>query len=303
LPCCKSGFESPHPLHIPFDSHQQSRYHAPMILSELQGFLSWACPDRQPEINQSTPRRSLEDDIDIEWFVHFADEDIDEEIFRSMIMAYLAYCAGKPRPRACVIFSVSNYHMTAHASMVGGRLECATREQAVHHGETTISGSAPALFMNMRLPETGGPTQRRIIKEYYIDGRLHRSGASPSSALPAVECSTTAELQGSRFYIESDVDMQFWQHGQPLPGPLPFRLHYGSVVISAHKNGRLQETINGLDVHWSPHYSDEKIPPHPLRLSAERVETTHDKKRIDAFTADPKHADVVERVVQGMNLA
>lgn len=253
-------------------------------------------------IHESPPRRSLEDDVDTEWSVHFTDDDMDESIFRALIMDYLTYCAGRPRPRACVVFSLMNYHMTAHASTVAGRLECATREEpAVHRGKS-VSGSAPAIFMNIQAPGTGALTQKRTVKEYYIDGRLHRSGSSPGSALPAVERSTMTELQDSRLYVESNVDTEFWQHGQPLPGPLPFSVHYDSVVVSVHSDGGIQETINALDVRWSPQYSDDKIPPHPLRLTAERVQTVHNTRHINAFTHDPDHADVTERLIQGLNL-
>lgn len=257
------------------DTTPRSRYDPgmDMDIQEVHKAIIWACPGRTPGITVGPTRHPLEDDINtLEVRVGFVDDDMDDIIFRSIISAFESYFAGKnTHPNIRVVFSLKNRWVSAYATTVSGRLESA---DPTIMGEQESGGGvkpSPAVEVNIQL-ESSHPSIRsnRVKREFFIGGRLHRDNGHPAFE----KASFHEDINDSSSSLESDVELQYWKHGSPRPGPHPYLIKYSSALVM-HKDrdhpDHIFSTIRDLDVRWAVSQEGEDISGHPLRMMVKKV--------------------------------
>lgn len=243
---------------------------------DIQAMLEWVCPGRQPDIKWSTPARPLEDDIKYELRLLFVDDDLTLDSFRAIIRNYISYQIPermcKERSEGRVVFSLTNLHCSMYATVVRGQLEC------VDHDNLGNTSSA-AISMNAAItPMDDARSATFHGSEYFIGGRRHRS-----NNLPAVDnriYHSTVDTQ----HIETNTEVQYWEHGHPIYGPRPWQLTTDATIMNGD-SGKLVTIVRNLEVKWMIEYKNETVPSYPLKLRISRVMTT---------TVPPKEKSRVE---------
>ena len=282
------------------------------IEHQVRGILAWICPGRRPQVEIAKPRHPLVDEVVNEVRISFTDDDMDEIIFREMLTAYTGYHASRSEcSRDRIVFALMNRRITAHAMTICGRLESTEMEIEGDVEPDGIVRTSPALSIDINL---GNPNPQirstRHIKEYYIEGRRHRS-----DGLPAVEIYTHHnDVQDHTSLLESEVDIQYWEHGEPRFGVRPYRISYGSslvmlraaagVYLEKRKPNAFQTTIRDMDVRWIPTLNAEEVATHPLRMTFKKSRTefqvTND---VPAYGGFISHDDIIiERTIDGIVL-
>ncbi len=276
------------------------------IDADIRGMLAWVCPGRAPKISVARPRHPLVDGTNHEIRISFTDDDMDDVIFREVLIAYTGYHASRPKcSQNRVVFSLMNRRITAYATTVCGRLESAEMEI---EGDVEPEGkvqTSPAISMDINL---GNPNPQirttRHIKEYYIDGRKHRS-----DGLPAVEMYTSHnDVQDHTSAMESTVDIQYWENGRPRTGTLPYRIAYGSSLVmlkgTRDRPNRFHTTLRDLDVRWVPNLNPEEVAAHPLRFTFKKARTefkiTNELPPFGGFISDDDV--IIDRTIEGVVL-
>lgn len=275
------------------------------IMQDVERMIAWICPGRSPELGIARPRHPLEDGTNYELRISFTDDDMDEIIFREILTAYTGYHAGLTTcSQNRVVFALMNRRITAHASTVCGRLESAEMDIEGDKEPDGLVQTSPAIQIDINL---GNPNPQirstRHIKEYYIDGRKHRS-----RGLPAVEIYTQHnDVQDHVSILESEVDIQYWTNGMPRTGPLPYRMGYGSSLVMLKDNGspnHFHSTVRDLDVRWIPLLNPEDVATHPLRMTCKKARTefkiTSDLPEYGGFISEDDI--IISRTIEGIVL-
>ena len=225
----------------------------------IRKMLEWICPGRTPSFSWAEPKHAIEDNIEYELRIHFSDDDLDVSTFRQIVQNYLVHYSDPPLGR--VVFTLSNFWTTASMTTVRGRLEC------VEHDHAT--GTSPAVTFGTELnPLREGMTAKFYGREYYVNGRRHRSGG-----LPAIERqSVHNDPDNSAEYMETNTEHQYWEEGQPILGPRPWQITT-DVSHFYYRQNKLHVTLRGLDVRWMINWNSGEVPTHPLRFQADSVTT------------------------------
>ena len=230
----------------------------------VEEMLSWICPNRKARFEWCEPKTPLVDGIQYELLIQFTDDDLDMGAFRQIVNNYMAHCVvRKDRPPlGRVVFTLENVWTVAAISTVRGRLECAQHDH--------VTGASASVDVVTRMePMQEGWTATFVGKEYYIDGRRHRS-----NHLPAVERQVThvsAKLPSE--HIETNTEVQYWEEGQPRMGPRPWQITSDATIFSENR-GRLSTNVHNLEVKWMVDWQEDKIPEHPVKLTVGKVITT-----------------------------